>query len=68
MSLGPRQTDPINRMIPLSDTHFGINSKQALDILKNDPIKRNEPINCDPIKRIPLYIEHILIKCKFMVS
>jgi hypothetical protein len=38
MSLGPRQTDPINQMIPLSDKHFGINSKQALDILKNDPI------------------------------
>ncbi len=32
ITLGPRQTDPISQMIPLTDTHFGINSKQALDI------------------------------------
>jgi hypothetical protein len=32
ITLGPRQTDPINRMIPLTDTHFSINSKQAMEI------------------------------------
>ncbi len=34
ITLGPRQTDPINRMIPLTDTHFSINSKQAMEIFK----------------------------------
>jgi hypothetical protein len=34
ITLGPGQTDPINRMIPLTDMHLGINSKQALDIFK----------------------------------
>jgi hypothetical protein len=33
ITLGPRQTDPINRMIcltgALTDTHFSINSKQV---------------------------------------
>jgi hypothetical protein len=34
ITLGPRQTDPINQMIPLTDTHFGINSKQDMEISK----------------------------------
>jgi hypothetical protein len=33
ITLGPRQTDPINRMIPLTGKYFGINSKQALNIV-----------------------------------
>jgi hypothetical protein len=33
ITLGPRQTDPINRLIPLTDKYFGINSKQALNIV-----------------------------------
>jgi hypothetical protein len=33
ITLGPRQTDPINQMIPLTDKYFGINSKQALNIV-----------------------------------
>jgi hypothetical protein len=32
--LGPTQTDPMNRMIPLTDMHFSINSKQAMEIFK----------------------------------
>ncbi len=27
ITLGPRQTDPINGLIPLTDKYFGINSK-----------------------------------------
>jgi hypothetical protein len=34
ITLGPRQADPINRMIPLNDTDFSINSKQAMEIFK----------------------------------
>jgi hypothetical protein len=34
ITLGPRQTDSINRMIPLTDTHFSITSKQAMEIFK----------------------------------
>jgi hypothetical protein len=33
ITLGPRQTDPINRLIPLTDKYIGINSKQALNII-----------------------------------
>jgi len=33
ITLGPKQTDPINRLIPLTDKYFGINSKQALNIV-----------------------------------
>jgi hypothetical protein len=33
-ALGPGQTDPINQMIPLTDTRFGINSKQDMEISK----------------------------------
>jgi hypothetical protein len=34
ITLGPRQTDPNNRMIPLTDMHFSFNSKQAMEIFK----------------------------------
>jgi hypothetical protein len=34
ITLGPIQTDPINRMIPLTEQHFGINSKQDMEISK----------------------------------
>jgi hypothetical protein len=34
ITLGPRQTDPINPTIPLTDTHVTINSKKAIEILK----------------------------------
>jgi hypothetical protein len=33
ITLEPRQTDPINRLIPITDKYLGINSKQALNII-----------------------------------
>jgi hypothetical protein len=33
ITLGPRQTDPINQLIPLTNKYFGINSKQAMTIV-----------------------------------
>jgi hypothetical protein len=33
ITLGPRQTDPINGLIPLTNKYFDINSKQALTIV-----------------------------------
>jgi len=32
ITFGPRQTDPINRLIPLTNKYFGVNSKQALNV------------------------------------
>ena len=41
ITLRPRQTDPINRMIPFTDTQFGIISKQALEITKKNYYPNN---------------------------
>jgi hypothetical protein len=39
ITLGPRQTDLINRLIPLTDKYFGVNSKQALNVvIKMSPL------------------------------
>ena len=52
ITLGPRQTDPINRPI------LGYWFLTGLEYrYKNDPINR-DPIKRDPIKRIPLYFEN----------
>jgi hypothetical protein len=60
ITLGPRQTDSINRMIPLTDTHF-------LVLLPNRPWRslKNDPINrMNLLTGIPLSGFH----CSFMFN
>jgi hypothetical protein len=53
------QTDSINQMIPLTETHFAwlivLRPNRPLIPKKNWSHSPNDPINCDPIKQTPLY-------------
>ncbi len=50
ITLGPRQTDSINRMIPLTNTHIALLRKNRPWILKKiEPINRMIPLTVIPL-------------------